>query len=214
MSVASMQSVAPTMVLPVSAPRGADPAAASSMVAALEKALVVLIGTGQAGVLERADQLAELASGMLQPSVELIEDRMRRMDTVRQVFAQGEWLTAEQINALQATPQANKSHPASDWKRRGRIFSVNYGGKEYFPRYVFDAMYQPLPIIKDILKALGLVADAWVLAAWFHFPNGWITKPVPKPGAGGQESIAPMLALDQRGMVLLAAANRQGSYTA
>jgi hypothetical protein len=210
MSVANLQGLADPMVLPVSVPKNADPAAVSSMVEALEKAFVVLVGAGQTSVLERADRLAELATGMVAPNVELVEDRVRRMKTVQQVFAEGDWITAEQINALQAEPPANKSHPASDWKRRGRIFSVNYGGKEYFPRYLFDALYQPLPIIKDILKACGTVADPWVLAAWFHFPNGWIAK----PGSGGNESLAPKDALDQRDALLNAAVQRQASYVA
>jgi hypothetical protein len=210
MSVASMPAVAPPMFLPVSIPKGADPAAVASMVQALERAFVVLVDAGQTSVLDRADRLAELATGMLEPSVELVADRVQRMQTVQKVFSEGNWLTAEQINALQGEPPANKAHPASDWKRRGRVFSVNYGGKEYFPSYLFDALYQPLPIIKDILKALGTVADPWVLAAWFHFPNGWIAK----PGAGGHEAIAPMRALDLRDAVLRAAANRQASYVA
>lgn len=210
MNVASTQDVAHPTVLPVSVPKGADPAAVSSMVEALEKAFVVLVGVGQTPMIEQADRLAELATGMLEPSIELVEDRVRRMKTVQQVFAEGDWITAEQINALQAEPPANKSHPASDWKRRGRIFSVNYGGKEYFPRYVFDALYQPLTIVKEVLKAFGTVADPWVLAAWFHFPNGWIAK----PGSGGSESVAPKDALDQRDALLNAATQRQVSYVA
>lgn len=210
MSVVSMQNTAHPMALPVRVPKDIDPAAVSSIVEALEKAIVVLAGTGQASVLERADRLAQLATGMLEPSVELVEDRVHRMKTVRQVFTEGDWITAEQINALQAEPPANKSHPASDWKRRGRIFSVNYGGKDYFARYQFDALYQPLPIVKDILKAFGEVADPWVLAAWLHFPNGWIAK----PGSAGKESLAPKDALDQRDLVLNAAAQRQASYVA
>jgi hypothetical protein len=198
------------MVLPVSIPRDADPAAISSMVQALEKAIVVLVGAGQASVLERADRLAELATGMLEPSTELIEDRVHRMKTVQQVFAEGDWITAEQINALQIEPPSNKSHPASDWKRRGRIFSVNYGGKEYFARYQFDALYQPLSIIKEILNAFGEVADPWVLAAWFHFPSGWITT----PGPAGEAPVAPKDALNRAEVVLNAAAQRQASYVA
>jgi hypothetical protein len=198
------------MVLPVSIPRDADPAAISSMVHALEKAIVVLVGAGQASVLERADRLAELATGMLEPSTELIEDRVHRMKTVQQVFAEGDWITAEQVNALQTEPPSNKAHPASDWKRRGRIFSVNYGGKEYFARYQFDALYQPLSIIKEILKAFGEVADPWVLAAWFHFPSGWITTPGPTGGA----PVAPKDALNRAEVVLNAAAQRQASHVA
>ena len=199
-----------TLVLPVSIPIDADPAAFSSLVDAIEKAFMVLVGTGQASMLERADRLAELATGMLEPNVELVEDRVRRMQTIRQVFADGEWLTAEQLNTLQPESSANKSLPASDWKRRGRIFSVNYGGKEYFARYQFDVMYQPLPIVKDILKAFGGVADQWTLAAWFHYPNGWIAR---QRGAG-VVPIAPKDALDQRDAVLSAARQRQTSYVA
>lgn len=132
------------------------------------------------------------------------------MRTVRRVFAEGDWLTAEQIDALQAAPPANKAYPASDWKRRARIFSVNYGGKEYFARHQFDALYQPLPVIKDILKAFGGVAAPWVLAAWCHFPNGWIAR----PGHAGGVPVAPRDALDQRKAVLNAAAQRQASYVA
>jgi hypothetical protein len=202
-----MQDMAHQMV---SIPKDADPAAVSSMVEAVQKAIVVLVGAGQTSVIERADRLAALATAMLEPSLELVEDRVHRMETVRQVFAEGDWITAEQINALQAHPPANKAHPASDWKRRRRIFSVNYGGKEYFARYQFDALYQPLPIIKDILKAFGAVADPWVLAAWFHFPNGWIAK----SGSAANESVAPKHALDQRDAVLNAATQRQASYVA
>ena len=71
----------------------------------------------------------------------------------------------------------------------------------------------PLPIIKDLLKAFGEVADPWVLAAWFHFPNAWIARP---GGAGRvrRTPMAPKDALDQREAVLNAAAQRQASYVA
>jgi hypothetical protein len=114
------------------------------------------------------------------------------------------------LNRLQPEPPANKSHPASDWKRRGRIFSVSFGGKEYFARYQFDALYQPLPIIRDILKAFGSVADSWKIAAWFHFPNGWIAETGPR----GTRPIAPKDALDRPHDLLSALQRSQGSYQA
>jgi hypothetical protein len=90
-------------------------------------------------------------------------------------FGQGEWLSADMVSQ------------ASDWKRDGRIFGVTFDGKEYFPRYEFDALNQPLPVIRDILEAFGPV-DPWKIAAWFHFPNGWIVEPRTtsrRPEAGG-----------------------------
>lgn len=145
--------------VPVSMPEGIDPAAVSSVVEAIEKALVVLVQARQGDVIVRADHLAELASGLLEPSSELLEDRVQRMRTMRQVFAEGDWLTSDQLHALQADPPKSKSQPAGDWKRRGRIFGISRGGREHFARCQFDAMYEPLPVIRDVLKAFGDVAD-------------------------------------------------------
>lgn len=191
----------------VAMPPDTDPAAVSSVVQAIEKALVVLVHARQAEVIANADRLAEIATGLLEPSSELLVDRVQRMQTLRQVFAEGDWLTSEQLNALQDTPPKSKSQPASDWKRRGRIYSVNRGGREYFARYQFDAMYGPLPVIREVLEAFGDVADPWVLAAWFHYPNGWIV------GADGKP-ISPKDALDRRDDVVRAALKRRSSYVA
>jgi len=195
------------LVLPVHLPKDIDPAVLPSMVAAIEKAFVVL---ADAGVLERADRLAELATGLVEPSLELVEERVHRMRTIHELFAEGDWLTAEQLNALQATPAANKAHPAADWKRRGRVFSVNYRGKEYFARYQFDALYQPLPIVKNVLASFGEVADTWTLAAWFHFASPWLVQRDER----GATNIAPKDALDRGDEVVRAAAQRLTSYAA
>ncbi len=193
--------------VPVSMPEDIDPAAVSSMVEAIEKALVVLVHASQGDVIARADYLAELASGLLEPSSELLEDRVQRMGTMRQVFSEEDWLTADQLHTLQADPPKSKSQPASDWKRRGRIFGVGQGGREYFARYQFDAMYEPRPVIRDVLKAFGDVADAWVLAAWFHYPNAWIAGPDGVP-------LAPKDALDRHADLIRAAQRRSNSYVA
>lgn len=132
---------------------------------------------------------------------------VRRMQTLRQVFAEGDWLSAEQINALQPQPPRSKSQPASDWKRRDRIYGVSYGGREFFARYQFDAMYQPLPVMREVLAAWGERSDPWVLAAWFHYPNSWLTDEQGRP-------LAPKDALDRRQALLHAVKARQSSYMA
>ena len=198
------------LVLGVAVPEGMDPAVAEALRPRMEHALELLLLSEQPRLLEEADRLAALLSGQPEPNLGLVKERLARLKTLREMLEEGEWLTAEQLNALQPHPPAQKAHPASDWKRRGRIFGVNYGGQEYFARYQFDETYQPLPVIKEILKALGEVADSWKIAAWFHFPNGWLAR----PGTQGQQALAPKDALDQRDAVLAAAAKRQGSYTA
>ena len=206
-TMTSMPNDRNSLCVPVNIPHGADPAAVSSVVEAIEKALVVLVHARQSEVIARADQLAEIATGLLEPSSELLEDRVQRMRTLRQVFAEGDWLTSEQLNALQETSPKSKSQPASDWKRRGRIYGVSRGGREYFARYQFDAMYEPLPVIREVLDAFGEVSDPWVLAAWFHYPNAWIAS---TEGS----AVAPKDALDRRDDVVRAALQRRASYVA
>lgn len=195
--------------LELTLPPTANPAVAESFRDGIEKVVMLLWSMAddiERSVVEDADRVITVLRGQIQPNVALLEERAARMHAVQNMLETGEWLTAEQINKLQLTPPKNPAHPASDWKRRGRIFSLAYGGKEYFARYQFDEVYQPLPIIKEILVALGTVADTWKIAAWFHFPNGWI--------AHGQQAVSPKDALDRRIEVLNAARKRSHGYVA
>jgi hypothetical protein len=162
----------------------------------------------EAGLFDRADDIARVFSGVTAPAAALIEERIQRQRAMREVLACGDWFTAEQIHALQATPPANKAQPASDWKRRRRIFGVGVNGKEYFASYQFDSMGQPLAVIRDVLEVLGPVADNWEVAAWFHFPNGWLAG----TGDCAGEPVAPRDALERCDAVVDAAAwhNRDG----
>lgn len=129
------------------------------------------------------------------------------MEDVKRIFEEGEWLSAEEINHFQDTPLQT---PASEWERYGRVFSVPYNGKDYYARYQFDSLYQPLPVIKDILEAYGAYEDVWSVAAWFHFPNSWITV----EGSDGAIPISPKDALHRCREVINAACNRTGTYLA
>src|SRR6201998_585326 len=178
-------------VLDVPVPEGTDPALLPSLRRSIEQALRLMVSTGEVGVIQQADELAGLLTGLRKPEIGLVEERLHRLQTIREIFNEEEWLTAEMLNSLQPNPPSNKSLPASDWKRRGRIFSVTFAGKEYFPRYEFDAAYQPLPVIRELVTAFGTVADTWKIASWFHYPNGWIVEQGVKP-------VAPKDALDRR----------------
>lgn len=197
-------------VLDVAIPAGTNPALLPSLRRGIERAVSLVVASGEVTILEQADQLAKLLTGLIEPDLGLVEERRQRLQTLREIFEEEQWLTAEMLNRLQPEPPSNRSLPASDWKRRGRIFSVAFGGKEYFPRYEFDAAYQPLPLMKEILAAFGTVADTWKIAAWFHYPNGWIAEPGPK----GVKSIAPKDALDRRDDLMKALEKRKGSYAA
>lgn len=197
--------------LSVRVPRHLPFGVAESLEEGMAKAVDILVNSAAFQDLSAsADNVARLMVTQVRPGSIMLEDRIGQMATVKKVFEEGDWLTAEDINKLQKNPPAKKSLPASDWKRRGRIFSVSYDGKEYYPRYQFDAMYQPLPVVSDILKAYGECADTWSIATWFHFPNGWIAREV------GDEAVpvAPKDALDRSTDVIKAARNQKGTYVA
>jgi hypothetical protein len=144
------------------------------------------------------------------PDHGLIEEPRRRLQTIQDIFSEEKWLTAEMLNHLQAEPPSNLLLPTSDWKQQGRIFSVTFEGKEYFPCYEFDAAYQPLPLIGEVLAVFGPVADTWKIAAWFHYPNGRIVE----FGDKGIKPVAPKDALDRREDLIKAIEERKGSYVA
>jgi hypothetical protein len=198
------------IVLDVAIPEGTDPALLPSLRHGIERAVSLVVSSGEVTILQDADQLAKLLTGFIEPDLGLVEERLQRLQTIREIFKEEEWLTAEMLNRLQPEPPSNRSLPASDWKRRGRIFSVTFGGKEYFPRYEFDAAYQPLPLMREVLAAFGAVADTWKIASWFHYPNGWIVEPGPK----GVKPVAPKDALDRRDDLMKALEKRKGSYVA
>lgn len=107
-----------------------------------------------------------------------------------------EWLTAAQ------TPKQ-----LSDWEEGGQVFGVNHDGIRYFAVYQFGPNGEPLPVMREILAALGLGIDPWVLAAWFHFPNAWIVDALGK-------SVAPKDPLNRDGEALRAALSWRESYVA
>jgi hypothetical protein len=57
------------------------------------------------------------------------------------------------------------------WKREGRIFSVEYGGTEYFPLFGLDPItgYQPYPALAEALRILNVPdwGSDWAVATWF-----------------------------------------------
>lgn len=211
MSVAQDKSTDRSISLQVPVPENVDPAVEATLKETAEKVLAILARSGsQEAIIASADRLAQAMIGTFQPDTYLVEERIDRLRSIRKMLHEGEWLTAAEINAAQENPPAQKSLPASDWKRRGRIFSVNHDGIEYYPRYAFDAAYRPLPIIGDLLKEFAAESDTWKIAAWFHFPNGYLTADTP----GGRQVIAPKDALDQRDKLLAAVRSRKGTYVA
>jgi hypothetical protein len=214
-------------ILSIEVPAGANSSVLSSLQAAMQKTIELVL-RGQGDVIADADRIAELVTTVWQADGPLQEERINRLKTVELIYSNSEWFTVEDIHQAfygrrpakpKTDPEAKlppvsalqrKSLPASDWKRRKSVFSVNYKGRELFAAYQFSANLRPLPVIKKVIDAFGPVADTWTLAAWFEFPNSWLAKRV----NGRRVARAPKDALDDSEVLVHAATMRLQSYVA
>jgi len=112
--------------LSVRVPRHLPFGVAESLEEGMAKAVQILAeSTAFQDLSASADKVARPMVTQVRPGGIMLEDRIGQMATVKKVFEEGDWPTAEEINELQKNPPPKKSLPASDWKRRGRIFSVS-----------------------------------------------------------------------------------------
>ncbi len=205
---------ASSLTIQVALPEQMDPAIASSIQLALGRIvgnLYTLIGEK---IVSRADMIEEILIAGVEPSAELIEERSARQRTINTIIERCTWVSCAKLEGARAAGTLSHASvstlPLVDWKRRKRIFSVRIGKIDYFPEFQFDASGTPLTVIKDILSALGEVADPWSIAAWFVFPNNWVTDPASDSGVG----VAPKDLLDHGSILIEAAKRRRGTYHA
>jgi hypothetical protein len=132
---------------------------------------VASIQTGRIEELRRAAQV-------YRPQVEirLVDTQLMEMQktAAESILRGAEWLTALQVGALAGRSASNPAALANRWKREGKLFSISWNGKDWYPRYAFDDVVQPRPVIADVIKILGADMDPWRIAAWFESANAWL----------------------------------------
>jgi hypothetical protein len=122
------------------------------------------------------------------------------------IFHSDDWFTADELNRRLAA--VANCHSAFELEHQRRIFSVQRDGYHYFAAYQFNADFEPLPIIREILTRL-VEEDCWAIAAWFHFPNAWLARDDLNP-----TPMSPKDALGRHDEVLRAAERFRGTYVA
>ena len=89
------------------------------------------------------------------------------------IWAGCEWLTADQIRAHTDHGTPGDPPDLEQWTRDGKVFSVVRDGLEYFPAYLFDADWRPLPAVQSILGILHAQSPEG-LAAWFESTSSFL----------------------------------------
>jgi hypothetical protein len=79
-------------------------------------------------------------------------------------------LTGTQLGA--APHGASSGAPeASRWLEEGWLFSVAVGNTELYPKFEFDADGKPLPVLREVLRALDGSLHGWEIAGWLTSAN-------------------------------------------
>lgn len=126
----------------------------------------------------------------VKPSVNHSPDKFRKA-----VLDSADWLTSAKVSERAGYTGKNVSAAPNKWKKAGKAFCIQVGGKDLYPSYIFDVDSKPYPVVKTILANLGPNKSPWAIAAWFASKNGWL----------GGEAPMDMLTKDQS-LVIEAAA--------
>jgi hypothetical protein len=97
------------------------------------------------------------------------EDVMTRLRerAVKTLLDGTSWRTAKEVGERVDPIAANKHAFASRLLKDRRVFAIERAGVKGFPDYEFDALGNPIPEVREILKVLSEYS-AFRLANWFE----------------------------------------------
>ncbi|MBP2082941.1 MULTISPECIES: hypothetical protein [Pseudomonas] len=98
------------------------------------------------------------------------------------VIASGDWLTWPELNALLPAVAEQRSDGAPDRYLDGAIFSINYEGVEYFPRFAIEARTLAIAAqgMQRVIAVLATRVNGWGMALWFESSNSYLGGKLPK----------------------------------
>jgi len=102
-------------------------------------------------------------------------------DLRREFFDRVPVHTSTEVHQRAGFPGNNPSQTVHRWRKQGKIFSINYGGRDLYPTFQFGDDGRPLPIIAELLEILARDKDrtAWDNAMWFAGDSGWLDGQTP-----------------------------------
>lgn len=90
-------------------------------------------------------------------------------------------LTSAEVHANAGFPSGNSSQTVHRWRKGGKIFAVNHGGRDLYPAFQFGQDGRPLPIVAELLRILRMDSERtdWDNALWFAGESGWLDGKAP-----------------------------------
>jgi hypothetical protein len=103
------------------------------------------------------------------------------VDLRREFLDQQSVLTSAQLHERAGFPGNNPSQTGLRWRKQGKLFSINHGGRELYPAFQLGPDGRPLPIVAELLEILARDPDRteWDNALWFAGESGWLDGKTP-----------------------------------
>jgi hypothetical protein len=116
------------------------------------------------------ESLTRLIAGEEPASAEIERDTL---EWRTQFLSEYECWTSAQVAKETTSTAKNRSAIASRWLAEGRIISVRFKGKTWFPIFQFHNG-SPIPAVSQVIKASPKHTTGWDFAFFFSTPNSFI----------------------------------------
>lgn len=98
---------------------------------------------------------------------------------LERIYEGSKWLTGVRISELGIHNIGDPVAAARQWKEEGQLISLEIGGQEMYPAYMFGTDSAPLPIIQEIISALH-GWDPVAIAGWFESTSSFLSGKRPR----------------------------------
>jgi hypothetical protein len=112
-----------------------------------------------------------------------------------------EWRTAAELqkalSGIDAAWISSLPERLEAWTSRGEVFRVEIDGLQCYPAYIFNAYWQPLPAVRDVISLLS-GEDPMRLAAWFESSSSFLGGKKPREVVAENGAVVVAAARDLR----------------
>ncbi|SDD37596.1 hypothetical protein SAMN05660690_4111 [Geodermatophilus telluris] len=126
------------------------------------------------GTLERVLQALLPAKSYTNSSPAVLEQVQRNAEARAQLADEFGLLSSGDVAKLAGSTASNPAALANRWRTEGKVFTVDDAGSQRFPGFQFGKNGRPLPVIAEILAAIGERLTSWELALWFTSSSDWL----------------------------------------
>jgi hypothetical protein len=138
-------------------------AATASIESYIEK-----VGAPNLSRLDSAADVQQLLERTPIRRLDLVQERLQQR-MVTAVLNGTPWLSSTEVGALGqgGVAPSNPHARASRLLNEGKVFAIERAGRKEFPRYAFDALGNPYPVVREVLQVFA-GWSALRVASWFE----------------------------------------------